>query len=480
MQFTSLFESWAGEPLLNERPLGAHGSNRHYCRLEGATRCCIGAINDDVRENEAFVYYSRYFRSKGLSVPEIYAVSDDGKSYLQQDLGDQTLYQILLEKKRNGEGFDTTMFHHYQQALSDLVDFQIAGRGLDFAKSYPRSDFDRQSLRWDFQYFKYFYLKLFHIPFDEQFLEDDFERLIDFLLETDCDYFIYRDFQSRNIMACENTLYYIDYQGGRRGAPFYDAASFLYSSKSDMAEALRDELLDYYLDKIAQTNSHFADRRSAIGLFYAYALARLMQALGAYGYRGKIEQKDSFLQSIPFAQNNLRTILAKMECGTFPLSVHTPHLYQVLQCCINQPQQSQKPNINAETLTVTVMSFSYKKGLPVDTSGNGGGHVFDCRALPNPGRYPQYQNYTGKDQQVIDFFKDYTEEMDVFISAAQSIVDGSVKVYQERHFSHLMVCFGCTGGQHRSVYCAERMADHLMKKYVNCNIVIRHREQEKK
>lgn len=480
--FADLFESWAAEPLLRCDELGANGSNRRYFRLRGRSHGCIAAFNDDVRENDAFVYYSRQFRAKGLPVPELYAVSADRRRYLQQDLGDTTLYSFWREKKRQGGGFDAEMLSLYKQALSDLAQFQIRGRDLDFSMAYPRSDFDTQSLSWDFQYFKYYYLKLAHIPFDEQLLEDDFQSLIRFLLEGDCSYFLYRDFQTRNIMVVDGEdgqkkLYYIDYQGGRRGAPEYDVASLLYSSKSEMPEVVRQELLGHYFKEFGQVASALAiGRPMTESKFYAYVLARLMQAMGAYGYRGYFERKSSFLESIPVAINNLRCLIE-----SHPLALDVPHLKQVLRSVVDTaPVGLAVPaaQSGSDCLTVTVCSFSYKKGLPDDKSGNGGGFLFDCRALPNPGRYPEFQAYTGRDANVVAFLAK-EPAVGSFLDNAQHLVFQSVDKYLERRFSHLFVGFGCTGGQHRSVYCAEAMARHIRSQYPQCQVVVFHREQQR-
>ncbi|MBQ9545689.1 MAG: phosphotransferase [Bacteroidales bacterium] len=473
---SSLFEKWAGEPCLQQLALGANGSNRHYVRLIGKTHRCIAALNDDVRENKAFVYLARYFKSRALPVPEVYLVSDDYKCYLQQDLGDTTLYAYAYDKRCEGGGFDKDTLSLYRQAVADLVRFQTAGGDIDYSIAYPRSDFDRQSMQWDLNYFKYYFLKLAYIPFDEQLLENDFSTLIEYLLQEDCTYFMYRDFQSRNIMVSDNRdLYYIDFQGARRGAAQYDLASLIYSAKSDIPDVIREELLEYYLQLM---EPHITQRGHSVDTFrhrfYGYVLLRIMQAMGAYGYRGYYERKDHFLKSIPLAIANLKNIV-----DFHPLPVHLPQLEKVWQAIAQSPLASSfNTSSIADRLTVTVSSFSYKKGIPQDPSGNGGGHVFDCRALPNPGRYPQYRSYTGRDLPVIDFLKDL-QEVKTFLDNTQNIVFQSIEKYQERHFASLMVSFGCTGGQHRSVYCAEQMAKRI-KQHYDCDVVVRHVEQENK
>lgn len=497
-QLGRLFVRWAGVPYKECLALGANGSSRRYYRLIGSSYLsAIGCINEDIRENEAFFAYSRHLHAKGMPVPELYIVDDDRRCYLQQDLGDQTLYGLLFDKKRQGGGFDAEMLALYRQVLSDLAAIQQAGADMDFSVAYPRSDFDRQSILWDLNYFKYHFLKLTHTPFDEQLLEDDFNTLADFLLQADCSYFLYRDFQSRNIMLKSEVggrrsedasylipqtfeLFYIDFQGGRRGAAQYDVASLLYSAKSDLPEALRLELLNHYLDVRGFRGE---ERKRWLEHFWGYVLVRILQALGAYGYRGLFERKDYFLQSIPLALNNLRRLIED-----HPLPIALPHLKDIVECKMKNVEwadagQHSTMHSSLSTthsglpiLTVSVSSFSYKKGLPTDPSGNGGGFIFDCRALPNPGRYAEYKTYTGKDRPVIEFLQK-EPAVDQFLDSAKALIGQSVEKYLERQFSNLQVSFGCTGGQHRSVYCAEKLARWIVEKYP-CQVLLHHREQE--
>ncbi len=468
-QLKQLFAQWAGIPCTEYLALGANGSSRRYYRLSNGTLSAIGSIADDLRENEAFFAFARHFLAKRLPVPQLYLIADDRRHYLQQDLGDQTLYGLLYDKQRQGGGFDAQMLALYKQALADLAAFQQAGADLDFSLAYPRPDFDRQSILWDLNYFKYHFLKLLHIPFDEQLLEDDFNSLADYLLTADTNYFMYRDFQGRNIMVADK-LYYIDFQGGRRGAAQYDVASLLYSAKSNLPQAIRRELLGHYLD-VRNIRGH--QRRQWIDHFWAYLLVRILQTLGAYGYRGLFERKDYFLQSIPLAVTNLQNLIQD-----HPLSISLPEINRICRDPACSLSHLQPPTVDAlSPLTVTVQSFSYKHGLPSDPSGNGGGFIFDCRALPNPGRYPQYKAYTGNDRPVIEFLQK-EPAVDHFLSHAEAIVSQSIEKYLERNFSSLQVSFGCTGGQHRSVYCAEQLAARLSKKYP-CNILLRHREQDR-
>ena len=465
-----LYKKLTGKTPSEILALGAHGSNRRYWRVKGEGGGFIAAYNEDVRENEAFYYYSRSLLQRGVHVPEVYAVSDDRRCYLQQDLGDTTLYMHLLDKQRNGGGFDAEMLSLYKRVLDDLAAMQTLGRDMDFSYAYPRSDFDNQSIQWDLNYFKYYFLKLRYVPFDEELLERDFHTLIDYLLDTDCGFFMYRDFQSRNIMLVDGVPYYIDFQGGRRGAAQYDAASLLYSAKSNLPEPIRQELLTHYVQSLS--GRYKIDKEDFLQRFYGYVIIRIMQAMGAYGFRGYYERKDYFLSSIPLAINNLRIII---ESHALPIEI--PHLMQALHILVNSEESSGKQPV-AEGLVVTVSSFSYKKGVPRDTSGNGGGYVFDCRALPNPGRYPEYRCYTGKDRPVIEFLQG-DEAVEQFLASVQQLVGASVKKYLERNFTSLTVSFGCTGGQHRSVYCAERLAKWLLENF-NCQVVVNHVEQQQK
>ena len=465
-----LFEKWANEPIVEKNEISAHGSARRYFRLKGRSHVCVAAVNDDVRENEAFFYYSDFFRKKGVKVPEVYAVSADRKTYLQQDLGNQTLYDLLVAKRTAGQGFDKDAELLYHKVIDGLVAMQDCGKDMDFSYAYPREAFDRQSMLWDLNYFKYDFLKLAHVPFDEQLLENDFQRFADELEACGLSHFLYRDFQSRNMMLCDGEVYFIDYQGGRKGAPYYDLASLLYDAKAEIPDDARERLADYYyhvsgLDKKQSRDAFLSALRK-------FTLLRIMQAMGAYGYRGLYEGKEHFVKSIKPALVNLGNILNHST-----LLDGYPEMLRVLQ---SLQQSDELKTIVAEksapVLTVTVNSFSFKRGLPYDKSGNGGGFVFDCRALPNPGRYPQYQCYTGKDQPVIDFLQ-REPEVEVFIERAAEMVLSSVRHYVQRGFANLQVNFGCTGGQHRSVYCAEQTAKKIAERGI-CKVVVHHLEQE--
>ena len=446
-------------------PLAQSGSHRRYYRFTmGDNRTLIGAYNEDVTENRAFFEYTRFFATQQLNVPVLLAIHEDEKHYLLNDLGTQTLYDKLCEVRQNEGDFQEVM-GYYRKVVAALPKFQMtAKQGLDMSVAYPRAAFDRQSMQWDLNYFKYYYLKMVNIPFNEQLLEDDYQRFMDYLLSAADDYFLYRDFQSRNIMVNQDEVWFIDYQGGRKGALQYDIASLLYDAKADLSPEIREELLDGYLDNLERLIP--VDRAQFKAYFNAFSLIRIMQAMGAYGYRGYFERKAHFLQSVPYAIRNMRYLLQQKA-----LPANLPELRHVLQTVVDSYVEPAKQN--PDVLTVTVQSFSFKKGVPEDPSGNGGGFVFDCRALPNPGREKRYATFTGKDDCVKAYLEQY-QEVETFVDHVCALIDMSVDNYLERKFNHLTVNFGCTGAQHRSVYFAERAAAHLREKYPQIVVELKH------
>jgi len=357
---------------------------------------------------------------------------------------------------------------YYKKILDILPHFQIgAAKDMDFSVCFPRHAFDQNSMMWDLNYFKYYFLKLAGIIYDEQKLEDDFQSFCDYLLEADDQYFLYRDFQSRNIMIRGGEPWFIDYQGGRKGALQYDIASLLFDAKANLHPRQREELLDYYIESLQK---HIpVEAESFRAHFYGFVLIRIMQAMGAYGFRGFYEKKPLFLQSIPYAKRNMLWLLENDK-----IPANTPYLKQIVEKIIKSPRLKQydKPSTG---LKVSIRSFSYKKGFPVDESGNGGGFVFDCRSLPNPGREAAYKKLTGKDAEVIEYLE-IESAVGEFIENTSRIVERSVDAYLERGFTHLMVCYGCTGGQHRSVFCAERLAERLAEKF-DVTIDLQHVEE---
>ena len=452
-----LFSLRYGNAPQNIEPLAGDGSDRKLFRLKDAQRSVIGAVNADRRENTAFLSFSRHFRGCGLPVPEIFAENLDRGIYLEEDLGDTNLFQLLTKLRRQGEPFPPQVLALYRQAVQLLPQFQVnGGKELDYSVCHPRAAFDRQSMIWDLNYFKYYFLRLSKIPFAEQELEDDFTRFADFLLTAPRDYFLYRDFQSRNIMVRDGKPWFIDYQGGRKGALQYDIASLLFDAKADMPFEVREELLELYLDSVSGLIK--VDRAAFRAHYYAYVYIRIMQAMGAYGLRGFYEKKVHFLQSIPYAVRNLEYLLRKAH-----LPIELPALTGVFEKIVASSYLRQFGTATPG-LTVRIQSFSFRQGLPLDEKGHGGGFVFDCRALPNPGRYEQYAQLTGKDAPVAQFLKK-EPEVDRFLSGVYALADQSVENYRSRNFTDLLISFGCTGGRHRSVYCAETVALHLREKY---------------
>jgi len=379
---SKLFTQWCGEELTSIKALPESGSYRKYYRVFGNSKTAIAVYNEDKKENIAFLQFSKHFREKNLPVPEIFAENMAENIYLQEDLGDTTLFAHISEN-RPGVEFSDNLTNIIKKVLEQLVKFQLIGaQDFDYGYCYPRSEFDKQSMMWDLNYFKYYFLKLAKIPFDEQDLESDFLKFSDFLLEADIQYFLYRDFQTRNIIIRDGEPYFIDYQGGRQGALQYDLASLLYDAKADIPQETRNELRKYYIEKLSEYQT--VDKEKFTSYYFGYVLIRIMQAMGAFGFRGFYEKKAHFLQSIPFAIQNLEYLLDTMQ-----LTVEFPELMKVLRA-LTKSEELKKFKTPKRRLTVTINSFSYKKGLPFDESGNGGGFIFDCRAVHNPGKYEKY------------------------------------------------------------------------------------------
>src|SRR5216684_7068016 len=445
------------------------GSGRKIIRLASQKESAIGIRYGVREENVAFLEFSRHFRRHGLPVPEIYAEDLSHGAYLEEDLGDTTLFEFL-SRNRSGENISPPAVEAYRKVVAVLPRFQVeAGRDLNYKVCYPCASFDHQSIAWDLNYFKYYFLRLAGIPFNEQELEDDFGRLTKFLLSAGRDYFLYRDFQSRNVMLRDGKPFFLDYQGGRKGALQYDIASLLYDAKADLPPELRQQLLDYYLEKLA----HFTDldRETFMHHYYAYAYVRIMQALGAYGFRGFYERKTHFLQSVPYALKNLRWLLDNVQ---FPIAL--PTLMDAFKSMVASEKLKGLAS-EADNLVVRIFSFSFHQSLPKDETGNGGGFIFDGRSLPNPGREERFKSLTGKDAPVIDYLTQQ-ESVHQFLAGVLSLVDSSLSNYQQRGFKNLMVSFGCTGGQHRSVFLAEQLAKRLRARN-GLEVILRHLELEK-
>lgn len=460
----SLYAELTGFPPETIEALPSSGSNRRYFRLKGP-QTLIGVLGDCLPENEAFIYFDSQFKKKNLPVPEVLKVSDDRMSYIQTDLGDTLLFNAI-EKGRLTRSFSNEEKELLTKTIRLLPDIQFAGSsGLDYSKCYPASEFDLRSIMWDLNYFKYCFLKATGLDFAEDKLEDDFRALSEVLLRSKSSTFMYRDFQSRNVMIKDGEPWFIDFQGGRKGPYYYDVASFLWQAKANFPDSLKLELIDQYIDSLRKYQA--IDKEYFMEQLRHFVLFRTLQVLGAYGFRGYFEKKPHFMQSVPFAIANLRSLLKQ------PFMEY-PYLNEMLNRLVNMKQftTEQKKRV----LTIKVMSFAYKKGIPADASGNGGGFVFDCRAVNNPGKYDRYKPFTGLDKPVIEFLEQESEVLE-FLDHCTALVDASVKKYIERGFTNLMVSFGCTGGQHRSVYCAKAMSDHLHEKF-NVKVHLVHREQD--
>ena len=468
---SQLFFEATGKKAGEQTALTASGSNRRYYRIESEDKSVslIGVQGTSREENHAFLYMAELFLEKGLNVPRVLAARDDEMCYVQQDLGNTLLFDYIAEGRKTGV-FSAPEKEMLRKVVRGLAKFQVIGaEKFDFNQCYPQPEFNLRSILWDLNYFKYCFLKATGLDFQEDKLENEFERLAYILLRSNYSAFMYRDFQSRNVMICKDSNgelvpYFIDFQGGKKGPVYYDVASFLWQAKANFHPDLREELIEEYIDELQKYMP--VDRPVFYETLKHFVLFRTMQVLGAYGFRGYFEKKPHFLQSIPFAIDNLRHLLKHA-------SEDYPYLIQVLK---EMTEMKQFKDVGVrKPLVVRVFSFSYKKGIPADTSGNGGGFVFDCRAINNPGKYERYQFFTGMDEPVISFLEEDGEILP-FLEEAYNMVDFSVKRYMDRGFQNLMVSFGCTGGQHRSVYAAEKMATHINEKF-GVEVQLIHREQ---
>ena len=452
-----LFEQCFGHRPESVTLIANSGSNRQYYRLQDGERSVIGVIGNQLAENKAFIYLAGHFFRKNIAVPRVLKVSEDFFSYLTDDFGDTSLFALLTSDH-------TKALQLAHQTLQTLPRIQFeGGSDLDFSQCFPVAEMDRRSIFWDLNYFKYDFLKPSGIEFDEVGLEDDFESLCRQLQQPEWSAFMYRDFQSRNIMIYNDLPCFIDFQGGRKGPCLYDAASFIYQAKAGFTQQEKADLETTYFNALQTYRPCSRDeyRRALTPMI----LFRLLQTLGAYGFRGLIEHKAHFVQSIPPAIRQLSGFLADNDLNGYPT------LWPALrQMCDRFPA----PETEDGRLTIDVFSFSYKKGLPTDYSGNGGGYVFDCRAVHNPGRYEQYKALTGLDAPVKEFLEKDGEIL-TFLEHACALADASASKYARRGFTHLQFGFGCTGGRHRSVYSAQHLAEHLARQ--GYRVRLTHREQ---
>lgn len=471
-----LYTHWSGRPPVSIIPLPPAGSNRHYFRLTGPGGSCIGVQGTSVEENRTFLYLARHFSGKALPMPQIYIASSPeitpdvapDEYYLQEDLGTHSLFDALEAGRNRGGVYSPgeKELLHKTIALLPALQYEGAER-LDFDQCYPQKEFDRATVLFDLNYFKYCFLKLTGLEFDEVCLEKEFQQMAADLTAERSTTFLYRDFQARNVMLKDGEPYFIDFQGGRKGPVYYDVASFLWQAKACYPETLREELIDTYLHHLARYTpvdaSLFRER------LRHFVLLRSLQVLGAYGYRGYFERKPHFLQSIPPAIKNLSVLLDKETASPYP------YLVSLLMEMCGLPQFKPCCREAQDELVIRIFSFSYKKGIPEDTSGNGGGYVFDCRSTHNPGRYEPYKQLTGLDEPVIRFLEEDGEIL-TFLESVYRLADTHVARYLERGFTDLMFSFGCTGGQHRSVYSAQHLAEYLSERY-GVKVCLVHREQ---
>jgi Predicted phosphotransferase related to Ser/Thr protein kinases len=464
-QIESLFEKFTGESVLSVEELPSSGSNRRYFRVKGDTKTLIGAKGTCREENIAFWTIAEHFRAKGLNVPKVYAHSDDFMYYIQEDLGREMLFDRISEGREKGR-YSEEEKALLVKTMQRLPDLQFKGaEGLDFSVCFPQPEFDERMISFDQNYFKYCFLKATGLEFSEILLDKDFKTMSDVLMRSMSDTFLYRDFQARNVMLVKDEPYFIDFQGGRKGPIYYDVASFIWQAKSNYSEELKTELIDAYLDSLKRYIP--VDKTEFLKTLRHFVLFRTLQVLGAYGFRGYFEKKPHFLQSVPYAMDNLKKLLAE------PFEEY-PYLTKLL---LELTSMREFTELNQEKrLEVKIYSFAYKKGIPNDVSGNGGGYVFDCRGLENPGKYEHYKHFNGLDREVIKFMED-DGGVQKFLANVYPLADAHVQRYIERKFTHLMFSFGCTGGQHRSVYCAQHLAEHIAQKF-NVKVKLFHREIE--
>ena len=466
-----LISSAVSDKITDIKKIQMSGSSRLYFRIFTDKKTYIGTYNSNTEENHAFFTFTEHFKDKGLAVPEIIATSDDKQCYIQSDMGDVSLFDYVNKCVKNGQ-YDDETIDLYKESIDNLIEFQIKGNeGLDYSVAFPTAKFDKSSITDDLNYFKYYFLKINEeINFNETRLNRDFQELADFLEQAPSDFFMYRDFQSRNIMIKDGHTFFIDYQGGRKGPLQYDVISLLYQVKAQIPDSLRKELLSHYKVRLS---SYIDLNEIQFDKYYkAFVLIRLMQVLGAYGFRGLIQKKQHFIESIPFALRELIVLSHELD-----LPLELKELNSVLKQLGVLLTKYQ--TVKDERLTITINSFSYKNGgIPEDRSGNGGGFVFDCRSMPNPGRYQEFKTKTGEDIEVQDYLND-KEEVHHFIEMAESIISQAIDNYIQRDFKNLFVNFGCTGGQHRSVFFAKKMAEKLHEKYPDIRIVLNHIVQHK-
>ncbi|MBK9330199.1 MAG: phosphotransferase [Sphingobacteriales bacterium] len=461
-----LFREYFKEDCFSILQLPQAGSDRIYFRLKGAAHIAIGTFGKDAKENETFIHHTHHFHQKQIAVPQVFIASENKQYYLQEDLGDTSLYTVIKK-----EGITEVVVGYLRKVLLQLTYLQIKGaEGFDFSSCYPIQEFNKSSMFWDLNGFKYYFARIARVQFSEIELNKDFHTLCDYLLQEPHSFFMFRDCQSRNIMIYQDKPYFIDYQGGRKGALQYDAASLLWQAGAKIPYPLREDLLEFYCQHVAALiNINKVDFKER---YYGFVLIRMLQVLGAYGFRGLIEKRSHFIESIIPALENVRWFLKNVQ-----LKIELPELKSVLQqLIVSDAFKEEKFDGSSKQLKININSFSYRRGIPADATGNGGGFVFDCRGLHNPGRYEAYKQLTGKDVPVIEFLESKSKVKD-FLENVSKLIDVNIQDYLARDFEHLQINFGCTGGQHRSVYCAEQTARYIQERY-KIKVQLKHIERE--
>jgi aminoglycoside/choline kinase family phosphotransferase len=471
-EITNLFSTYSKASISSIDKLPQAGSERHYYRLHTAAGNFIATHGANIKENEAFIYFSRHFATKQLSTATILCVNNEKNIYIQEDFGNVSLLDRLEQN-----GFSNEVYSLYQQSLQQLAQLQVKGHdGLDYKKCLTNASFGKEAIMADLLYFKYYFLDALRRPYDKQKLIKDFEALSNYLSHTEYKYFMFRDFQSRNIMVdAHNTVHFIDYQGGMKGAPQYDVASLLWQAKANLSDGWKQLLLEGYMDAFEKVIEEPVDKDIFRSQYNGYVLIRLLQVLGAYGFRGLFERKAHFLTSIPLGLQNLKEFISNQSIG-----IALPEFKKILEICTSEEVMQEFTPVQAKEdtpLIIKINSFSFiKTGYPKDETKNGGGFVFDMRGILNPGRFDDYKHLSGLDKPVKDFLEQQTKIPD-FLNSVYSIIDISVEDYIKRGFEHLTVNFGCTGGQHRSVYAAEAVARHLRNKF-KVKIELKHTNKE--
>ncbi len=466
----NLYNTKYAQPWDRIQKIPQSGGDRIYFRISTGTQTIIATYNNNIKENQTFIYFANYFYAKGMPVPQIIAVNEACNTYLQEDVGAVSLLDIL-EK----EGKTERVFSLFQKSLTALAQLQIVGaKGLDYTQCVTSKYFGKHSILTDLLYYKYYFLDTLQYPYDKQALIDEFELLSDQLAVNHFDNFMFRDFQSRNIMVHQEEVYFIDFQGGMQGGLPYDVASLLWQAKAGLSNEWKEKLLNHYIQELQKLLPGSIEASAFKKQYNGFVLLRLLQVMGAYGFRGLFERKAHFLSSIPLGLENLKSFLQ-----TYDLDKDTPVFASILKWMVSDEVIARftPPTANADTpLVITIHSFSYKKGIPADTTDNGGGFVFDMRGILNPGRIEAYKNQSGMDKPVQDFLEQRTK-MNVFLNSVWDLIDITVEDYLKRGFTSLQINFGCTGGQHRSVYAAEQTARHLRNKY-KIKVLLTHTNKE--